>query len=56
MSKNGAVVATTESTTVSRVWRGKEQWEVKLIKAVKDSGAKLKGPLPNPDEPWHWHL
>lgn len=56
VSKNGAVVATTESATVSRVWRGKEQWEAKLIKAVKDSGAKLKGPLPKPDEPWHWHL
>lgn len=56
VSKNGVVVATVESATISSVWRGKEQWEAKLIKAVKDSGAKLKGPLPNPDEPWHWHL
>lgn len=50
------MVATVESVTVFNVWRGKDRWEAKLIKAVKDSGAKLKGPLPKPDEPWHWHL
>lgn len=48
VSKSGAVVATTESGSVKTVWRGKEQWEAKLIKGGQGLGREAQGAAPQP--------
>lgn len=56
--RGAAIVATTDSASVDTIWRA-HRWEEKLIAAANSAaakGARLKGPLKVPDEPWHWAL
>lgn len=51
--KDGKIIAGTESATMVPHWRV-PGWERKLIDIANRT--RLKGPLPDPYEPWHWWL
>ena len=51
--KKGSIIAGINSKTIKTDWVN-SGWLKKLKTACK--GSKLKGPLKNPYEPWHWEL
>ena len=36
------------------VWRGPDNWSNRLSAAITSVSSDWDGPLPNPDEPWHY--
>lgn len=51
--KGGAVIAGPDTATIKQKWQD-TGWDAKLRAAI--TGTKLRGPLQNPFEPWHWDL
>ncbi len=51
--KAGKIVAATELGAVAREWEA-PGWHLKLKQAVHAASARFKGPLPAPNEPWHY--
>lgn len=51
--KDGKIHAGANSKEVESVWRA-EGWDVKLKASMDAAGPAFKGPLTNPDEPWHY--
>ena len=51
--KGDLEVAVPEAATIESVWDG-QGWGERLAAAVRQSGAKFKGPLATPREPWHY--
>lgn len=51
--KNGAIYAGADTKKVESVWRA-EGWVAKLKASMDAAGPAFKGPLTNPDEPWHY--
>jgi hypothetical protein len=53
VQKGDSIIAGPDSTTVDSVWIA-QGWRDRLHAAVIASGARFKGPLTNPVEPWHY--
>ncbi len=51
--KDGKIHAGANGKEVESVWRA-EGWDVKLKASMDAAGPSFKGPLTNPDEPWHY--
>lgn len=52
--RQGALTVAGPSTAqVQAVWLG-QGWRDRLQSAIRQAGDKFKGPLQNPDEPWHY--
>jgi hypothetical protein len=51
--KGSLLVAGTVTSAIKPEWQD-TGWDAKLKAAI--TGTKLKGPLQNPFEPWHWSL
>lgn len=51
--KDGHIVAATEVNAVARQWDA-PGWTLKLKEAVTAAGKRFRGPLPAPNEPWHY--
>jgi len=51
--KGGKIVAATEVNAVARQWDA-PGWTLKLKEAVTAASKRFKGPLPAPNEPWHY--
>ena len=51
--KDGTILAGANGKEVESVWRA-EGWDVKLKASMDAAGPSFKGPLKNPDEPWHY--
>jgi hypothetical protein len=51
--KDGKIHAGANGKQVESVWRA-EGWDVKLKASMDAAGPSFKGPLTNPDEPWHY--
>jgi hypothetical protein len=51
--KGSKIVAPIMSSAIATAWK-RDGWEAKLIKAC--AGTRLRGPLQNPYESWHWWL
>lgn len=51
--KDGKIVAATEVNAVARQWDA-PGWTLKLKDAVTAASKRFAGPLPAPNEPWHY--
>jgi hypothetical protein len=51
--KDGRIHAGANTKEVESVWRA-EGWDQKLKASMNAAGPSFKGPLENPDEPWHY--
>jgi hypothetical protein len=51
--RGNSIVAGADSAKVETVWIA-QGWRDKLLQAVTAAGARFKGPLASPVEPWHY--
>lgn len=51
--KDGKIHAGANGKEVESAWRA-EGWDLKLKTSMDAAGPAFKGPLKNPDEPWHY--
>ena len=51
--KDGQIYAGADTRKVESVWRA-EGWDQKLKASITAAGPSFKGPLTDPDEPWHY--
>jgi len=51
--RGSLTVAGPSAAQVQDVWLG-QGWRDRLEEAVRAAGSKFRGPLQNPDEPWHY--
>ena len=53
VQQGNRIVAGTDMGTIADVWIG-QGWAHKLAAAITAASSKFKGPLSQPDEPWHF--
>lgn len=51
--RNGSIHAGADTGKVDSIWRA-EGWDQKLKASITAAGPSFKGPLADPDEPWHY--